>query len=126
MRRASYSTVFLAVALTACASGGGSGEGSSSSSSGGNRNLITADELVTSSAENAYDAIQQLRSSWLRSRSGGAPAPFIDGQPQGDDINRLRSVSTSTITEIRYLSPSDATTAYGTGFLAGIIDVRTR
>ena len=124
MRRASYSTVFLAVALAACASGGGSEEGSSSS--GGNRNLITAEEIAGTSAENAYDAIQQLHSSWLRARGGGAPAPFVDGRPMGDDINQLRSVTAASITEIRYLSPSDATTAFGTGYTSGVIEVRTR
>jgi len=37
-----------------------------------------------------------------------------------------RHLRIETITEIRYLSPSDATTRYGTGYPAGIIEIITK
>jgi hypothetical protein len=120
MRRASYVTALLATALAACASGSGGG-----GTSGGDRNLITAEELAANPVDNAYDAVQRLRPSWLRSRAGEPPVAVIDGQTRGD-IQTLRNYGTSTITSIRYLSPADATMAFGTGFPAGAIEVRTR
>lgn len=129
MRRASFITVFVLSALTACASGG-SGDGGDGGTSGGNRNLIVAEELagVTGSA---YEAVQRLRPRWLQTRGGGTdasgnlPATFVDGSPRGD-FTALNSIPVTNIRSIRYLSARDATTLYGTGYPAGIIDVRTQ
>ncbi len=123
MRRASYTTVFLAVALAACASSGAGG-----SSGVGDRNRISAEELADLTGFSAYDAVQRLRPQWLRARGGDAsdlPATFVDGRHFGD-VNQLSTFNTADILSIRFLSASDATTLYGTGYPGGVIEIQTR
>lgn len=123
MRRASHTTLFLTAVLAACASSGGGG-----GSGGGDRNLISTEELSELAGFNAYDAVQRLRPQWLRSRGGEVmdlPATFVDGRHFGD-ISQLSAFSTADILAIRYLSASDATTLYGTGYPGGVIEIQTR
>ena len=42
------------------------------------------------------------------------------------ELDVLRQLNTANIETMRYLSASDATTKYGTGFLGGAIEVDTR
>jgi outer membrane receptor protein involved in Fe transport len=49
----------------------------------------------------------------------------VDGAFPGE-LNELRQISTESIETLTFLSPSDATTKYGTGYLGGVIEVRTR
>jgi hypothetical protein len=125
MRRAAFATVLVLLGLTACASGGGgSADGGSS---GGNRNLIVAEELTDISGT-TYDAVLQLRPRWLQARGGqdsDLPATFVDGSFRGD-YRALQSVPLANVNSIRYLSPADATTLFGTGYQGGVIEVRTR
>jgi hypothetical protein len=78
------------------------------------------------------DAVKQLHSRWLRATRGGnfADGPafarvVIDGIPQGaqGDLEDLESLSANDIQSIRYLTASDATIRYGTGFPGGAIEV---
>ena len=104
---------------------------------GGNPSVITTEQIANSSAANAYDLIHGIRPIWLRSRGQNTLDPsqltststyaavFVDGQRYGD-INSLRSMSVYEIRQIRFLSGSDATTKYGTGYPAGVIEVITR
>ena len=109
------------IVVAACASGG-----QSSGPRSGNRNVITAEELQQVDVSNAYQAIQRLRPMWLRSRSGGGdPAVFIDNVRAGD-LNMLETLYLTNIQELRYVSPSDATTRWGTGYPTGAIEVITR
>ncbi len=124
MRRAAFATVLVMLGLTACASGGGSGGGGSS---GGSRNLIVAEELVDITGT-TYDAVLQLRPRWLQARGGqdsDLPATFVDGSFRGD-YRALQGIPLNNVNTIRYLSPSDATTLFGTGYQGGVIEVRTR
>jgi hypothetical protein len=50
------------------------------------------------------------------------PKVFIDGIPSGD-LPRLQELNSRDVREIRFLSSSDATTRFGTGYPAGIIEV---
>ncbi len=104
---------------------------------GGNPSVITTEQIVNSSAANAYDLIHGIRPIWLRSRGQNTLDPsqstsantyaavFVDGQRYGD-ITSLRSMTVHQIRQIRFLSGSDATTRYGTGYPAGVIEVITR
>ena len=71
--------------------------------------------------------IRRLRPRWLQPRGGGGrqPQAILDGARIGgpNDLNR---VDVADIVEMRFLSASDATTRYGTGFDAGAIEVSTR
>jgi len=96
-------------------------------------NVITREELDASVARNAYDAIQNLRPNFLRSRGTQTFDPtvstqaaiYLDGQRYGD-VTALKSMLVDAIDQIRYLSAADATSRYGTNHTAGAIEVTTR
>jgi hypothetical protein len=119
--------VLLAVApLWGCASANSSQDGASGSS----RSRITQEELEALPPGSAFEAVQALHRDWLRSRSSTittdtgrtTPEVFVNGLPFGS-LNSLYSIGIETISEIRYLSASDSTTRYGTGYPAGIIEI---
>lgn len=117
--------IFLSAAAIACAPPSGT-------RSGREANVITRQELDASVARNAYDAVQNLRPTFLRSRGttfdptvSTQAAVYLDAQRYGD-ITALRSMVVDAIEEIRYLNPSAATSKYGTNHTAGAIEVTTR
>jgi hypothetical protein len=103
----------------------------------GRANLITEEEIAAGGTfQNAMEIVQRLRPAMLRVRSGGAQSGgssgqdvgatemsvFLDNQRLGG-VEVLREIMLSQLKEIRYLSPSDATTLFGTGHQAGAIQV---
>jgi hypothetical protein len=48
----------------------------------------------------------------------------VDGTVRGE-LDELRRFNTYNIETMRYLSASDATTKYGTGYMGGVIEVTT-
>ena len=114
----------LALGLTGCASAGGGGgeEGAPR----GTANRIIFEELEPIQQLDAYDAVRRLRPMWLRSRGGSSPQVLIDGNRQPGGMEALRSIRSSEIQEMRFMSASDATTRFGTGFDGGAILVTTR
>jgi len=111
--------------LPGCAAYTAAGDGASPRRSSSVITEAEFDEVVT--IGNLYDAIERLRSAWLRSRGGrsGYPVVFVNGTRFGD-IESLRSLQVGDVASARLMSAGDATTLYGTGYPAGIIDVRTR
>ncbi len=101
------------------------------SESAGNR--ITFEQLQALPPGSAYDAVQALHMNWLRSHgstftsSTGRTTPeiFVNGLPFGS-LESLHQIGIETILEMRYTSASDATTRYGTGYTAGIIEIILR
>jgi hypothetical protein len=112
----------LTFALIGCASGGGSSDGTPR----GGSSRIVESELAALETQDAYTAIQRLRPQWLRSRSGAAPVVILDGTRQQVGLSILRSIRTSELQELRYMSATDATTRYGTGFDGGAILLTTK
>lgn len=115
-----------AIALLAgCASAGGSG------SSGGNRNVLTAEELRTETAQTLEDAIRQQRPQWLQIRgvtsmnNQGDIVVYQDGNRMGGR-EVLRGIPVTVVESVRFLSAGEATTRYGTGHAHGAIVVVTR
>lgn len=108
--------------LQGCASGG-TGERPTPRSG----NVITAEEMQEAAiGSDAWRVIERLRPAWLRQRAGvGSAAVFLNGQRFGD-LNSLRGIPAGDLESARLLSAADATTLYGTGYPAGIIDLRTR
>ena len=132
MRIVLSSMLLLALVLSGCASAAGSGRG------GGNFNLITFELLREADAEglNVHQVIERNRPQWFR--AGRAPATLgyaeaaaafarvvLDGIPSGE-INDLRRLNTVGVESIEYISASDATTRFGTGYAGGAILVRMR
>jgi outer membrane cobalamin receptor len=122
-----------ALAVAACAAA------SQGNQTGGRRsNVITADEIASISAVNAYEVVQRLRAQWLISRGiAGTRDPALEGAPSAgivvylDGVRRggvesLREIPSEQIRELRWIDAKDATTRYGTGHIAGVIEVYTR
>lgn len=125
-RLGSMVTIALLLLITACASGG-RGAGTDSGSGGARRDRITADDLAGIVEDNAYDVISRLRPQWLRRRGRSLlPAVFRDNIRIGTDIEALKSIRLENVFELRYLSASDATMRWGTGFTGGVIQIVTR
>lgn len=92
---------------------------------------ITRVELEGTSFLDAYSAVAQLRPAWVHPRPalsivGSDPFPvvYVDGLARGS-VDELRRLATSEIERLSYLSPSDATTRFGTGHTSGAILVTT-
>ncbi len=111
-----------------CATSGGGGGGSAGSPMG----AITRAELDESSASDAYEAVQLHRSRWLRSRASPTPQDpnpqpvvYVDGARRGG-LAELRTISIHDIEMIQFVNARDATTRWGTGHRAGVIEIMTR
>lgn len=100
---------------------------------GRNPNVITAEEIETVRAANAYELISKLRANFLRSRGQNSvllkqpkePTVFLDTVEFGP-IASLRTIPVSNIAEIRFIEGWDATTKYGTNHVSGVIQITTR
>ena len=119
-RRAFIASFALTVGLAGCASSGGGGGG------GGSSTRLTQAELADVAQLDAFQAIQRLRSQWLRSRGGNAPQVVSDGMRQQDGIESLRRFRVSDVEEMRYMSATEATNRFGTGYDGGAILVTTK
>ena len=91
--------------------------------------LITREELLTTNAPDAYQAVERLHPDWLRGRGltslTGAPPQvlvYLDGQRIGG-VSMLTRFTLTGIKEIRFHNASDATQRWGTGHSAGVIEV---
>ena len=125
--RLAFGAAFALVSsLGACASGGGGSGGPRR-----NPNLITAEELAEYSTLTAVDVVRRLRPRWLQGRGAGTggsnlPQLILDGARMGNAASELRSISVADISEMQYMSASDATMRYGTNFPGGAIVVTSR
>jgi len=96
-------------------------------------NLITQDEIERVTATNAYEAVQMLRPSFLRTRGITSPVTgmpelamvYLDGMKMGD-IGQLQRIPTVGIVSIRYINAIDANQRYGRGHEGGAILVDRR
>ncbi len=129
MPKKEFIGVLLAVVLLlpACASPSGGG------SSVGSRNLLTMEELTEVPFSTVFEAVRALRPRWLQARSVASlrsPQPqtavvYIDGQQRGG-LNEMWNLMPAEVSEIRFMSASDATTRFGTNHIAGAIVITTR
>lgn len=109
----------LAFGLAGCASAG-----SSSRPAGATSNRIVEAEFEGLGQISAYQAVERLRPRWLQMRGGEEPMLHVDGTRRGD-VGDLRSYQLSDVEQMEYLSGSDATTRFGTGYSGGVILVTT-
>ena len=131
MRYARRLTMLFAVSSIAlsCAAGSPS---DSARPRGSSRNVITQEELAELPQQlSALDAVRRLRSTWLRTRGmagmGSAQSVmiYVDNVRAGG-VDFLESRPLDGIVEVRYFNGTDATTKWGTGVGAGVIEVITR
>lgn len=129
MRRTTVLAVALLLAGGLACGGMGSGGG------GGGSGTLTAQQLrdLETQYDDMYELVQGERPTWLQTRGNvsfqnpgaGLPAVFVDGVEQGRP-SALRRLNPSDVEEAEFMSSSDATTRYGTGYPGGIIRVSTR
>ncbi len=114
--------------------GGGDGGGTTTEAQRGGPDLIVRAELQEYTGESAYRTIEAIRRRWIRPQrsSGtafGANAVYarvvIDGTIRRE-LRDLQSMSVDGIERMRYVTATDATTKYGTGYSGGVIEVTTR
>ena len=111
----------------AAGSGGGAPEAPRARQS---RDYISTEEVRAAGAENAYDAISSLRSSWLTRRRGEQSFTPVDvvvyyNNARMGGLESLRQISLGTVTWMRYFDPRQAQYRYGTGHRQGEILVST-
>ncbi len=117
-------TLALALGLAGCASSGGGGTRIPGSSS--NR-IVRAELDALEGALSAHQAIVRLRPRWLQARGVGTfpPVLYVSGSRRGD-LDDLRAMQAAELEQMEYMSPSDATTRFGTGHTGGAILVTNR
>ena len=123
-----YQVPLILVALGSACVVGNVGPSRGGSSQGD----ITRPELEQVLSETAYEAVEQLRPSWLFYRrtptlvnANPEPAVYID-QAKLLSLEDLRTIPAQDVELIRFLSARDATTVYGTGHMWGAIVVVSR
>ena len=92
------------------------------------RNKILQEEIVELKGVNsAIDIINVARPNWLRSGVGTSSniSVYQNGMYKGG-LSELNYISVQTIIDMKLLSPSEATTIYGTNNMLGAIEIRTR
>ena len=101
--------------------------------SSANRSVIGLAEFLDLPVDNAYDIVRQLRPEWLTRR-----APIVFGEITAQtvpvylddfrygEIDSMRGIHVHTIASIRFVSPSIATSRWGTGHVAGVIQIITK
>ena len=83
------------------------------------------------SVEDAYEAVQRLRPTWLRRRgraslsfpTSNAPVVYLNGIRNGP-ISSLRQMNILGVHLIEFIGVADATTRFGTGHAGGVIAVQ--
>ena len=103
----------------------GPGEGSPSS-----RDLITAEDIATTSAQNAYEVVERFQPQWLTSRgnvsvtnsAATVASVFVNGIQVGD-VEYLRNLLPHDIAEMRYYNAGEAGARFGMGHPRGVIAV---
>ncbi|MFQ5675001.1 MAG: hypothetical protein ACE5G1_03820 [bacterium] len=87
-------------------------------------NLITAEEIHLSTANQAYDLIRALRPQWLRGRGYKSlqnPAEVYVNEIRYGDINSLSTITKEMIKEIKFLNIGEATVRFGPNHSSGAI-----
>lgn len=93
-----------------------------------NSRIIFEEEIQGAHSVNALDLVQKLRPHWLRPRGrrsvnnhyANVPWVYVNGIRQGT-AEVLSSLSVENLTELEYLTGSDATTRFGMNHSAGAI-----
>jgi hypothetical protein len=135
IRSFSLIAALVVAAAPGCASSssgaGASQQSQPSSSRRGSPDRITQEELATIDVQNALQAVQRLRPSFLQNR-GGASSSITQGpqdvvvyvdQTRMGGPNSLAQIPITDVKEIQHLSGTDATQRYGTGHGSGVIIV---
>jgi phospholipase C len=112
----------------------GSTTNASAAGTGGAMDVITFDQIQESNVTTALQAVQRLKPRWLRPVRGNnsftAREPpeavvFLDGVRFGD-LSSLASITANIVDHMQYVTATEATTRYSTGYMGGAIEVFKR
>ena len=95
--------------------------------------LIMTEELATTNGSTAYDAVRQLRPTWIMrsrptavmQRNQAVLIVYVDGVRYAAGIESLRLLPLRSVASLRYFSPGNAEARFGAGHLLGAIEVLT-
>ncbi|MEA1882667.1 MAG: hypothetical protein U9N31_09745 [Candidatus Marinimicrobia bacterium] len=88
------------------------------------RHFISQEEIATlPAARTAKDVVELARPLWLRGK-GIDPSVYINGIHLGG-LEQLDNISIHAIKELRFFSPTEATTMYGTNNMGGVIEIKS-
>lgn len=135
--RTTFESLLVATLLLAAAGCATSGERSDDEFR--SRDVLTLEQINSVRATNAYEAVERLKSQWLRTR-GSAQLPTADGQPQFDEnevlvylddqrlggVQNLRGIEIAAVRYIQYYSPAQASARWGFNHGGGVIFVSTQ
>lgn len=115
-----------------------SGCASAAAQRGGDRDILTLEEIRESSASDVYRLIQALRPNWLQTRGAMTVstvetedgttlanpeiAVYLDGS-RLDSVSDLEGISTIGVVSVRRLNSREATQRFGSGHTRGAIVV---
>jgi len=123
-----------AVLLTSAAALGGQGCLFHRGGTIGDITSITAREIDSVHAVDAYDAVRRIRPQFLAVRGPlsvdpkappALPNVYVDQQYYGD-ISTLRSIAANSIELIKFYNAAEAQYAFGRGNMAGVIHIVTK
>ena len=117
------SRLLITFAIAACAS---SGVGDGESGPRREANLITTEELTQVLDRSIYEAIQILRPQWLRRTGFRNDLPSAVTDNQLFELTFLETMPSEMAESLRFITPTDATFRWGTGYPSGAIEVSTR
>jgi outer membrane cobalamin receptor len=119
--------VVLSIAVAACHQGGRGGGGDSL------RNVITQEQIDSSSAANVYDLIMRTNAGFLRDRGKTSikmnqherAVVFLNGQEYGIP-ETLRNMPINRLSEIRFFTGTEAVSRFGSQYGGGVIQLTSR
>lgn len=127
-----FATTLLLAACSVSPQGAGGPRPSKDASDGSrDRTVLTQSQFGAHQFNTAFDAIEALRSNWLKTRgpdSFQTPSQvrvYLDNVSLGDTAT-LRTIAINTIVYIRYFDGVQATARWGLDHGAGVIYVSTR
>ncbi|MEJ2502924.1 MAG: hypothetical protein P8177_06350 [Gemmatimonadota bacterium] len=138
--RSRYSTPLLAALVLLAAGCASTGEPDSADESEFiSRDVLTYSQIQEVRATNAYEAVERLKSHWLRPQ-GRSQMPTAPGVPQFQEnpvlaylddqrlgsVEQLRGIEIAAVQYIQYFSPSEAATRWGFNHGGGAVLVSTR
>lgn len=99
----------------------------------GDRNVITAEQILSANVETAYDLVVKFRPNFLAPRGPTSillkqskePSVYVDNVEFGL-VASLRTIQASSLSAIRFVEGREAMTKYGADHSAGVIELYTR
>ena len=118
--------------LTACA-GANAARESRDNAPSHDSDVIMAKELAGTNGSTAYDAVRQLRPTWIMrsrptavvQRNQAQLIVYVDGVRYGAGIENLRLLPLRSVASLQYFSPGSAEARFGAGHLLGAVEVIT-